>query len=166
MALALLALAQVAGLILVPLGLPGTWLQVAAIGAYAWATHWRAGWWIFALVLAIALVAEAIEFLIGGRYARKYGGSRRAGWGAILGGLVGAFVGIPVPVIGSVIGAFVGAFVGAAVLEMTKNPEWRGAMRVGWGAFIGRIVAAAMKSAASVIIGVIAVLAALARAAA
>ena len=59
-----------------------------------------------------------------------------------------------------------GSGLGAAVLEMTKNPEWRGAVRVGWGAFIGRIVAAAMKSAASVIIGVVAVLAALARAAA
>jgi len=160
MALALLALAQVAGLILVPFGLPGTWLQVAAVGAYAWATHWRGGWWIFAIVLVIAVVAEVFEFMIGGSYARKYGGSRRAGWGAILGGLIGAFVGIPVPVIGSVIGAFVGAFVGAAVLEMTKNPEWRGAVRVGWGAFIGRIVAAAMKSAASVIIGVLAVAAA------
>ena len=45
----------------------------------------------------------------------------------------------------------------AAVLEMTKNPEMRGAMRVGWGAFLGRLVAAAMKSAVSVLIGVIAV---------
>lgn len=163
MALALLALAQIAGLLLVPFGLPGTWLQVAAVGAYSWATGWRAGWWVFAIALVIAIIAEVVEFLIGGRYAQKYGGSRRAGWGAILGGLIGAFVGIPIPIIGSVIGAFVGAFVGAAVLEMTKNPEWRGAMRVGWGAFVGRIVATAMKSAASVVIGVIAVVFALAR---
>jgi uncharacterized protein YqgC (DUF456 family) len=116
---------------------------------------------VFAVALLIAVAAEVIEFLIGGRYARKYGGSRRAGWGAILGGLIGAFVGIPIPIVGSVVGAFVGAFVGAAVLEMTKNPEMRGALRVGWGAFIGRIVATAMKSAASVVIGVVAVIAAL-----
>jgi hypothetical protein len=164
MPFALMALAQVVGLLLVPFGLPGTWLQVAAIGAYAWATDWRAGWWIFAVALVVAVIAEVVEFLIGGRYTRKYGGSRRAGWGAILGGLIGAIVGIPIPIIGSVIGAFLGAFIGAAVLEMTKNPEWRGAMRVGWGAFIGRVVAAAMKSAASVLIGVVAVVAALARA--
>jgi len=44
MAYALLALGQLAGLLMVPLGLPGTWLQVIAIGAYAYATHWRAGW--------------------------------------------------------------------------------------------------------------------------
>jgi uncharacterized protein YqgC (DUF456 family) len=163
MAITLLVLAQVVGLLLVPLGLPGTWLQVAALGVFGYATRWGAGGWtVFAVAVAIAVAAEVIEFLIGGRYARKYGGSRRAGWGAILGGLIGAFVGIPIPVIGSVIGAFVGAFVGAAVLEMTKNPEMRGALRVGWGAFIGRIVAVAMKSAASIVIGVIAVFAALA----
>jgi uncharacterized protein YqgC (DUF456 family) len=162
MAVILLVLAQVAGLLLVPLGLPGTWLQVAALGVYAYAMHWRGGWWIFGVAVAIALAAEVIEFLIGGRYARKYGGSRRAGWGAILGGLVGAFMGVPVPIIGSVIGAFVGAFVGAALLELTKRSEMRGALRVGWGAFVGRVVAAAMKSAASVLIGVIAVVAALA----
>ena len=158
MAFALLALAQLAGLLLVPLGLPGTWLQVAAIGAFAYYTRWgAAGWTVFGIALLLAIVAEVIEFMLGGRFARKYGGSRRAGWGAILGGLIGAFVGIPIPIIGSVIGAFIGAFVGAAALEMTTNPEMRGALRVGWGAFLGRVAAAAMKSAVSVLIGVVAV---------
>jgi uncharacterized protein YqgC (DUF456 family) len=162
MAYALLALAQVAGLLMVPLGLPGTWLQVVAIGAYAYAMHWRAGWWVFAIALGLAAVAEVIEFVMGGRFARKYGGSRRAAWGAILGGLVGAVVGIPIPIIGSVIGAFIGAFVGAAALEMTRNPEMRGALRVGWGAFLGRLAAAAMKSAVGVLIAAIALVSALA----
>ena len=161
MALTLLILALIAGLLMVPLGLPGTWLQVVALGAYAWTHGWRGGWAFVVAALALAAIAEVVEFAMGGRFARKYGGSRRAGWGAILGGLIGAFVGIPIPIIGSVIGAFVGAFVGAAVLEMTKNPEMRGAMRVGWGAFLGRLAAAAMKSFVSVLIGVIAVLGAL-----
>ena len=162
MAFALLALAQVAGLLLVPLGLPGTWLQVVAIGAFAWATRAGAtGWTAFGAALLLAVAAEVIEFVLGGRFARKYGGSRRAGWGAILGGLIGAFVGIPIPIIGSVIGAFIGAFAGAAVLEMTKNPEMRGAMRVGWGAFVGRLAAAAMKSAVGVLIAAIALVSAL-----
>ena len=155
MAYALLVLAQVAGLLLVPLGLPGTWLQVVAIGAYAYATDWRLGWWIFAIALVLAAVAEVVEFVMGGRFARKYGGSRRAAWGAILGGLVGAFMGVPVPVIGSVIGAFVGAFVGAALLEMTAGSEARSALRVGWGAFLGRLAAVAMKSAVGVVIAAI-----------
>jgi uncharacterized protein YqgC (DUF456 family) len=156
MAYALLALAQLAGLLMVPLGLPGTWLQVIALGAYAYAMHWRAGWWIFAIALALAATAEVVEFVMGGRFARKYGGSRRAAWGAILGGLVGAFLGVPIPVIGSVIGAFVGAFVGAAALELTAGAEARNALRVGWGAFLGRLAAAAMKSAVGVLIAALA----------
>jgi len=163
MAYALLALAQVAGLLMVPLGLPGTWLQVIAIGAYAYATHWRLGWWIFALAVALAAVAEVVEFIMGGRFARKYGGSRRAAWGAILGGLVGAFMGFPLPIIGSVIGAFIGAFVGAALLEMTAGAEARSALRVGWGAFVGRLAAVVMKSTVGVLIAVIALLSAMGR---
>jgi uncharacterized protein YqgC (DUF456 family) len=162
MAYVLLALAQVAGLLMVPLGLPGTWLQVVALGAYAYAMHWRGGWWVVGIALALAAAAEVIEFVMGGRFARKYGGSRRAAWGAILGGLVGAVVGIPIPLIGSVIGAFIGAFVGAAALELTRNPEMRGALRVGWGAFLGRLAAAAMKSAVGVLIAALALVSALA----
>ena len=160
MALTLLILALIAGLLMVPLGLPGTWLQVVALGAYAWTHGWRGGWAFVVAALALAAIAEVVEFAMGGRFARKYGGSRRAGWGAILGGLVGAFVGIPVPIIGSVIGAFIGAFAGAALLELTKNPEMRGALRVGWGAFIGRLAATVMKAAVAVMIGVLAVFAA------
>jgi uncharacterized protein YqgC (DUF456 family) len=160
MAYALLALAQLAGLLMVPLGLPGTWLQVISIGVFSYATHWRLGWAVFAIALALAAVAEVVEFIMGGRFARKYGGSRRAAWGAILGGLVGAFLGVPVPVVGSVIGAFVGAFVGAAALEMTAGAEARSALRVGWGAFLGRLAAAAMKSAVGVLIAAIALVSA------
>ena len=167
MAYALLALAQVAGLILIPFGLPGTWLQVAALGAFAWATRFQVvGWIPIAIVVVLAVVAEVLEFMLGGRFAQKYGGSRRAGWGAILGGLVGAVIGVPVFIIGSVIGAFIGAFVGAALLELTARQEWktewRGAVRVGWGAFLGRLVAVAMKSGIGVAIAAIALLTAVA----
>lgn len=160
-AVVLLALAQLVGLLMVPLGLPGTWLQVAAVGAYAWASHGRLAWWIFAAALLLSVVAEVVDFVLGGRFAQKYGGGRRAGWGAILGGLIGAFVGTPVPIVGSVVGAFIGAFAGAALLELTRS-EMRGALRAGWGAFLGRLAGVAMKSAVSVLIGVIAMLAALA----
>jgi uncharacterized protein len=163
---ALLALAQVAGLFLIPFGLPGTWVQVLALGVFAWSTGFTTvGWVTIGVVAVLAVIAEILEFMLGGRFAQKYGGSRRAGWGAILGGLVGAFVGIPVPIIGSVIGAFVGAFVGAALLELTARPEWRsewrGAVRVGWGAFVGRLAAVALKSGIGVAILAIALLTAI-----
>ncbi|HEX2202116.1 MAG TPA: DUF456 domain-containing protein [Longimicrobium sp.] len=159
---ALLVLAQVAGLLLIPFGLPGTWVQVVALAAFGyWTRFATVGWGAVFVALALAIVAEVLEFWLGGRYAQRYGGSRRAGWGAILGGLVGAVIGIPVPIVGSVIGAFVGAFVGAALLEMTVKSEWRAAARVGWGAFLGRLVAVAMKSGIGVAIAALALLSAL-----
>lgn len=164
MGIALLVLAQVAGLLMIPFGLPGIWVQVVAVGVFGWLGGFREiGWVTIGIVAALAVAAEVAEFALGGRYAARYGGSRRAAWGAILSGLVGAVLGVPVPVIGSVIGAFVGSFVGAALMEASltwRNPEWRGALRVGWGALLGRLVATAVKSGIGVMVAVIAVAAA------
>ena len=161
MAYALLVLSQAAGLLLIPFGLPGTWLQVLGLVGYGFATDFRTvGALPVVIVVVLAVLGEVVEFVLGGRYARKYGGSKRAAWGAILGGLVGAFVGVPVFLIGSVIGAFVGAFAGAALLEMTSKSDHRAALRVGWGAFVGRLVATAAKSAIGVAIAAVALLSA------
>jgi uncharacterized protein YqgC (DUF456 family) len=97
------------------------------------------------IVGVLMVIAEVLEFMLAGRYARKYGGSKRAGWGAIIGGMVGAFLGVPVPIIGSVIGAFVGSFVGAFAFEWYGHKDHTVATRVAWGALIGRAVSAAMK---------------------
>jgi uncharacterized protein YqgC (DUF456 family) len=145
MALALLLLALLVGLLLIPLGLPGLWLMVGAALVYSYAEPTVIGWWTILALLVLALIAEALEFILSGRYALKYGGSRRAGWGAILGGIIGAFVGVPVPVLGSVIGAFAGSFIGALLAELTRGTEMRGATRVAKGALIGRVVATGMK---------------------
>ena len=162
MAYALLVLAQVAGLLLIPFGLPGTWVQVLGLAGYAALTGFTTvGAVPVVACVVLAAAGEVIEFVLGGRYARKYGGSRRAAWGAILGGLVGAVVGVPVFLVGSVIGAFLGAFAGAALLELTRSPDARAALRVGWGAFVGRLVATAAKSAIGVAIAAVALLAAL-----
>jgi uncharacterized protein YqgC (DUF456 family) len=161
MAYALLVLFQAAGLLLIPFGLPGTWLQVLGLVGYGFATDFRTvGALPVVIVVVLAVLGEVVEFVLGGRYARKYGGSKRAAWGAIVGGLVGAFVGVPVFLIGSVIGAFAGAFAGAALLEMTSKSDHRAALRVGWGAFVGRLVATAAKSAIGVAIAAVALLSA------
>lgn len=161
MAYALLVLAQVAGLLLIPFGLPGTWLQVLGLVGYGFATDFRTVDAVpIVIVLVLAVIGEVVEFTLGGRYARKYGGSKRAAWGAILGGIVGAVIGVPVFLIGSVIGAFVGAFAGAALLELTHSPDHRAALRVGWGAFVGRLVATAAKSAVGAAIAAVALFAA------
>ena len=120
-AVLILAAAGVAGLLLIPFGLPGLWVIVLGIVAYGWLTDFRSlPVWLVGLAIALAFLGELLEAWIGFRFAQRYGGSRRAGWGALLGGLIGAVVGVPVPVIGSVIGGFVGAFAGAGLFEYTR----------------------------------------------
>jgi len=148
-AMTLLFLTLLLGLALVPLGLPGLWVMLGATLVY-WIVvpAGSIGGITFGVLAALVVVAEVLEFTISGRYARKYGGSRRAGWGAIVGGIVGAVIGVPLPIIGSMVGAFAGAFAGALVAELTVARETRGEpIRVATGALIGRVVAAATKVA-------------------
>jgi len=59
-----------------------------------------------------------------------------------------------VPLVGSVIGGFAGAFVGAAVFEYTRAQKSDVAARAGWGAVLGRAMAAAVKMAIGVVLSV------------
>lgn len=146
MELLLLALAFLICLLLVPLGLPGLWVMLGVALLFDWlaATH-QIGIWPVAAGAGIALLAELFEYTLSARFARRYGGSRRAEWGAILGGLLGAVVGLPVPIVGSVLGAFAGAFLGALAGELSRGSGARVSGRAAWGAFLGRIAAVAVK---------------------
>jgi uncharacterized protein YqgC (DUF456 family) len=145
MGILLLAFILFCCIMIIPLGLPGTWLILGAAVGYAALTHESIGWINIVIIGVMAIVGEILEFMLAGRYARKYGGSKRAGWGAIIGGMVGAFAGIPIPIIGSMIGAFVGAFVGALLFELAGGTRAAPAAKVATGALLGRVVAAAMK---------------------
>lgn len=159
--LPLLILLLLAGLVLVPLGLPGLWLMVLATIGYGAATHYAGvGVRTIIAVLVLAALGEAIEWWVGFKFAARYGGSRRAGWGALIGGLAGAAAGVPVPVIGSVIGSFVGSFLGAALFEYTAAPT--NALRTGYGALLGRLWATATKVSLGLVIATVAIFAALA----
>lgn len=150
------------GLLLIPLGLPGLWLLVLGVIGYGALTDFRSvGAVTIGLAVALALIGEVLESWIGFRYAKKYGGSSRAGWGALIGGLAGAMAGVPVPVVGSVIGAFLGSFAGAALFEYTASRRTGVAMGAGWGAVVGRAAAAAIKIALGLVMVVIVVVAAL-----
>ena len=148
MFIAIFALICLASIFVVPLGFPGTFFMVVAAIAFDAFLSTGIGWVAIGIALALAVVAEVFEWTLSARYARKYGGSKRAGWGAIIGGFLGAFAGIPVPVIGSMIGAFAGAFLGALIAEYTQpTSDASSATRVATGALIGKAVATAMKLA-------------------
>jgi uncharacterized protein len=144
------------GLALIPLGLPGLWVMAGGFLAYGWLTAFRSvSVASIAIVIGLAFLGEIVEGWLGFRLARRYGGSSRAGWGALVGGLVGAGVGVPVPVVGSVIGAFVGSFAGAAVFEFVGSRRANVAIGAGWGAVLGRAAAAAAKIGLGLVIGVV-----------
>ena len=148
----LLVAAGLIGLVLIPLGLPGLWVILLGIIGYGWSTNFQSMSATFLIIMiGLATAAEVFEAWIGFRFARRYGGSSRAGWGALVGGLVGAIMGVPVPVVGSVIGAFIGAFVGAALFEYTAARRAHGAVKAGWGAVLGRAAAAGMKMAVGLV---------------
>ena len=150
------------GLLLIPLGLPGLWVIVLGILGYGWLTDFRTlSVGFIVVIVVLALLAEAFEAWIGFRFAQRYGGSSRAGWGALVGGLAGAIVGVPVPIIGSVIGGFAGAFAGAALFEYTRVRALEGSAKAGWGAVLGRAAAAAGKMAVGIVMVVAALFAAL-----
>lgn len=148
MLLALFVAAMLVSIFVVPLGLPGTFIMVCLAILLNYVAAAGIGWVAIGFSLVLAVVAEVLEWTMSARFARKYGGSKRAGWGAIIGGLIGAFAGIPVPVIGSMIGAFAGAFLGALVAEWTQpQSDASLATRVATGALIGKAAATAMKLA-------------------
>lgn len=131
-------------LVMIPFGLPGTWIIAGTALGYSILVPGSIGMFTVVCVTVLAVIGEVIEFTLTAKYTRQYGGSRRASWGAIIGGMIGAFMGVPVPILGSIIGAFAGAFVGAFVAELTRGNAGS-ATKVATGALVGRAVAAAMK---------------------
>jgi uncharacterized protein len=151
----ILAAVLLLSLIMIPFGMPGTLVMFAAALCYKLLVpQGGIGWASVVGVGILMLIAEGLEWTLSARFARKYGGSRRAGWGAIIGGMVGAFMGVPIPIVGSIVGAFAGAFVGALVFEYSRGSGGGTATRVAWGALIGRVTAAAVKIAIGLVMAV------------
>lgn len=152
-AVVLLAIALACALLMIPLGLPGTWTMVAAALVYRIAIPAggiRSA--TVAEVAALALAAELLELLVTARFARRYGGSRRAAWGAVIGGFIGVIVGLPVPIIGPVLAGLLGTFLGALIGELESGAHHVAAARAAVGATLGRAAASAMKVAIGVAI--------------
>lgn len=158
----LLALAALLCLPLTAVGLPGSWLLLVGVGL--WKTFDPAAplsWTGMIIALTLATIAELIEFVLASRYTTKYGGSRRAGWGALAGGIIGAIVGVPIPIIGSILGSFAGAFIGAFVAEYSTGRAGTEVGRVAWGALVGRVLATGAKVSLAVVLAVVLVVDAL-----
>jgi uncharacterized protein YqgC (DUF456 family) len=150
--LALAIVGMIVALIVIPLGLPGLWIMIGILAVATFVDEVSPI--ILGLLVVVALLAELAEWAIVARTSARWGGSRKAFWGAIAGGLVGILVGLPVPlpILGPLVAGLLGTFAGAAAVTLWETRALRSAGRVGCGAVLGRAFAAAAKTAAGVVI--------------
>jgi uncharacterized protein YqgC (DUF456 family) len=146
-------LAGVTGVVIIFLGLPGTFLILGVSLLFAWLTGFATIQWSFlGLLLGIALLAELVEFGLGAAAARKFGSSKAGLFGTIIGAFVVGILATPiVPPIGMILGALVGAFLGAVLFEFVATGDWHRSLRAGSGAFWGTLGGRAFKILAAVI---------------
>jgi uncharacterized protein YqgC (DUF456 family) len=161
-------------LVLVVIGLPGTWLLLGLAFAIELVDAFLLpgdvvvtfGWELLALCALLALVGEGIEALAGVAGTRFGGGTKRGMVGAFVGGIAGAIFltpVVPIPVVGTLVGAMLGAFLGAFVGEAT-GPEARGRdhnLRAALGAAVGKLGGTIAKLAIGVVLWVLLLRAAL-----
>ena len=154
---ALLILFALLGLALIPFGLPGTFVILAAAFLYGLVTGFaQMTWTTLFILLAGALLAEAAEAFAGIAGARRYGSGALGIAASIVGGIAGAILGAPVGFgLGSIPGALLGAFVGAVAAEFIGGRSSGEALKAGWGTFVGRLAGTAVKGAVGVAMAVV-----------
>lgn len=156
--LALLLLVNAAGVFMVALQLPGTWLMLVATGLMAWWRPEHLGWFVLLVLLGLAILGEVVEAGTASARARMAGGSRRGAVLALIGGVVGALLGtfvIPAPVVGTVAGACIGAGAGSMAGDRWAGRNWQQAKRSGRAAAEGRLLATVLKLGIAVLMWLI-----------
>lgn len=156
MTVLLLVFLALAGMVLLAFNLPGIWVfLLAALLLKAAGLADGLSWTAVGIGMGLAFVAELVEWAATVKWTLRYGGSRRAGWGALAGGIVGAVIGLPVPLLGSILGSFAGSFLGALLAEYSATRSHTQAGQVAWGALLGRVVATGFKMAIAAVVAVI-----------
>lgn len=166
----LLTLLNLVFLLSVLIGIPGTWIMVAATALVAWLRRASVDGepmitvWVLAAMIGLALVGELIEFLAGVIGSKQFGGSNRSAVGALVGTLLGGILGTVflsfVPLFGSLVGACLGAASGALLVEVHDRRPFREALRSGTGAGFGRLAGSLAKFGCGVVMWILATVAA------
>lgn len=120
--------AGLAGIVLP--ALPGTLLVLAGILLGAWIDDFtRVGWFAVSVVVVLALLAWAMDYVAAMLGARRAGASKQAIVGAAVGTVAGLFMGI--------VGIFIMPLVGAAVGEYLARRDHGRALHVGVSTWLG-----------------------------
>jgi len=134
------ALLVIVGLIGVVLpALPGLPLVFLGMLLAAWAGGFeQVGVAVLVVLGLLTLLSFAIDFWATAHGAKRVGASRKAIIGAVLGTFAGLFVFPP-------FGLFVGPFAGALIGELLHGRELGNAARVGFGTWLGLVLAIVLK---------------------
>ena len=134
----LIIIAGLAGTV-VP-ALPGVPLVFLGLFVGAWIGDFQTiGWATIGVLAVLALLAWIVDFVAGAAGARYLGASSRAFWGASIGAVAGIFFGV--------VGMLLGPFIGAVLGELSGGSNVVQSGRAGLGAWIGMVVATAVKLA-------------------
>jgi uncharacterized protein YqgC (DUF456 family) len=145
----LYAISVFAGVILNMVGLFGNWVILGASAA-VWLLTDHFGLWTIIFMLIFAVLGEIAEALAAAYGAKRYGGGKGAMVSAIVGCIIGAIVGSGLlPILGTIAGACIGAFIGPAAYEYSiSRRSADDAMRVGFGAALGKVAGMMAKTGA------------------
>lgn len=144
--------------VLTLIGMPGNWglVIVAGLGFYFAAPEsaLHVSLTVVIVMIVVAGIGEILEFVASSLGVNKLGGSKKGAMlavvGSIAGAIAGMILGVPIPIIGSLVAAVVfgcfGAFGGAILGERWDGKEWEEAIKIGWGAFWGRLFGTVLKT--------------------
>lgn len=142
------------GLVLVPFSLPGTWLIVLTSVLYSIFYPFGAGespLFVNALLIAIAIFGEIVEFAVGTFGGKTFKVSNGAIISAFVGGIVGAIIASPIFLIGALLGLFIGAFLGAFIYELIYLKSFSRALVNALAVLASRVVASFLKTSLALV---------------
>jgi len=102
--------------------------------------------WFIVVTGAIALLATLLDYYLPVVGTKKYGGSKRGVWGAI----VGLFVAVFFPILGP-FGILIWPFLGAFLGELSQQKSQKNALRAAWGSFLGFLAGTLIKFGISLV---------------
>lgn len=140
--------------VLIFAGLPGSWIALAAVAVFSAATRFSTvGWKLFLAMAGITIAGEIAESLLGVVFVARKGATKWGVLGAFVGGLAGAVFGTAIiPLVGSIVFGFIGAFTGAVASEYAYYRSLDRALRTGFFAFVGKLLAMFVKFALGIVV--------------
>ena len=139
--LSLFILILFAGIFSIIFGIPGTIIILIDIIMYAFVTGFeKIGIPLIAILIAITILAEGLDFVLGISGAAQLGITKRVVLISALSSLAGAMILTPVFFgLGAVMGIFLGGFACVLMFELLHQSKLKPALRSGYSALLGRV---------------------------